>query len=281
MLEPKPFLATTAYQSEMLNGAATAEAQLSPTKGLVCTMANYAAARNQVVQRTMTAPAKEQSSTLRGSLGGSDRPATAITPSGEAVGYQTTYGDMGRTAVLSESVRRSMIPTRRGPPPPAEQRYQTMPRAMPPGMFGERPSYQMDFGTDGSDPMERSAPGEKFQSRLSSTRDLCEGTTRNTNNPPGYTGHLPASKYHQLARAQADAADERMDAKIDMSLYALDQFSRSRLPGYTGFKPKAPNNITLVQPAQGPPTVTTYGAANFQSTKNGVPPVDSEHHNNR
>jgi hypothetical protein len=147
-------------------------------------------------------------------------------------------------------------------------------------MFGEVPSYRIDFGADGDDPMDRSAPGERFQSRLSTTRDLAEGTVRNTNNPPGYTGHTPASKHHELARAHADAADERMDAKVGMSLYALDQFSRSRVPKYTGYKPQAPANIAIIQPAQGPTKATTYGAGNHQATRSGVPPVDKTHYNN-
>ena len=66
-----------------------------------------------------------------------------------------------------------------------------------------------------------------------------------------------------------------------MLLYSLDQFSRTRLPHYTGYKPKAPANITMTQPAQGPTTATTYGAGAYQSTKFGVPPVDNTFYNNR
>jgi hypothetical protein len=46
-----------------------------------------------------------------------------------------------------------------------------------------------------SDPMERSAPSERFQSRMTTGRDLAAGSTRASNNPPGYTGHIAASKY--------------------------------------------------------------------------------------
>jgi hypothetical protein len=192
---------------------------------------------------------------------------------------QTTYGNMvvpnpliGGLAAAGGTL---------SPSAPLEQRYQTMPRAMAPGMFGATPSYRADFGADGSDPLDRTAPGERFQTRLATTRDLAEGTTRNTNHPPGYTGHQPASRHHELARAQADGADERINAKNDMALYGLDQFSRTRLPHYTGYKPQAPRNITMTQPAQGATTATTYGLANHSATKFGVPHVDNTYYNNR
>lgn len=68
-----------------------------------------------------------------------------------------------------------------------------MPHAMAPGMFGTHSSYGQDYGADTSDPMERTAPAERFQTRLATTRDLAEGSTRNTNNIPGYTGHMAQS----------------------------------------------------------------------------------------
>lgn len=69
-----------------------------------------------------------------------------------------------------------------------------MPRAMPPGMYGSGSTYARDFGEDCSDPMDRSAPAERFQTRCNTAKDLSAGTTRATNNPPGYTGHIAASK---------------------------------------------------------------------------------------
>lgn len=68
-----------------------------------------------------------------------------------------------------------------------------MPRAMAPGMFGVSTGYSQDYGPDNADPMERAAPCEKFQTRMATTRDLAQGTTRNNNNLPGYTGHIAAS----------------------------------------------------------------------------------------
>ena len=70
---------------------------------------------------------------------------------------------------------------------------QVVPRAMAPGFYGTSSAYTQDYGTDTSDPMERAAPAEKFQTRMATTRELSEGTTRNTNNVPGYTGHMAQS----------------------------------------------------------------------------------------
>jgi hypothetical protein len=72
---------------------------------------------------------------------------------------------------------------------------QVMPAAMAPGMYGAASAYRKDFGEECSDPMERAAPSERFQSRMTTGRDLAAGSTRATNNPPGYTGHIAASKY--------------------------------------------------------------------------------------
>lgn len=273
LTEGKPFVASTTYREEMLNGEEKAAKQMASTQGLSCTIAGYEVAR----QRAQTAQPVSQP-TQRLSL--TSRPMTSVTNSGDVVGYQTTYNAMVGPKTLRGAEDRLQATGTSTSGVQMEQRYQTMPRAMPPGMYGEAPTSRIDFGADGSDPMERSAPGERFQSRMTTTRDLSEGTTRNTNHLPGYTGHLPASKYHELARAQADGADERIDVKSDMLLYHLDQFTRTRLPGYTGSKPKAPKNITMTQPAQGPTTKTTYGDGCYQSTKFGVPHIDNTFYNN-
>lgn len=54
-------------------------------------------------------------------------------------------------------------------------------------------------------------------------------------------------------------------------LYTLQQYSRSRLPGNTTFKPVAPRNTTAVQPAAGPTTATTYGFTNSVRAAFGMP----------
>lgn len=263
----RPFIASTTNRAEVQNAVETAEKQMACTQGLASTLAGYEVAR----QRAASAEPVSQSQRLD-AYDGTRRPATTATSKGQLVGYQTTSQAM----LVADSLTPGSLSPTKGPA--MEPRYATMPRAMPPGMFGTASAYKTDFGEDGSDPMERSAPGERFQSRLATTRDLAEGTCRNVNHPPGYTGHLPASKYHHLARAQADGADERMDQKQDMLLYSLDQFSRSRVPHCTYTKPQAARNITsFTQPSQGPTLETVYGLANHKACKNGVPPVDNTH----
>lgn len=51
-----------------------------------------------------------------------------------------------------------------------------------------------------------------------------------------------------------------------MLLYHNDQYSRSRLPGYTGFKPQENKNISVCQPSHGPPRNTSQGDANHSAT---------------
>mmetsp|Transcript_17300 Transcript_17300/g.37331 ORF Transcript_17300/g.37331 Transcript_17300/m.37331 type:complete len:459 (-) Transcript_17300:854-2230(-) len=277
----KPFLATSTYRAETLAAPESAEQQLTRSLGLSCTIANYEAARQTAPRAQSAAPTTR--ATQREALLATQRPATAVTSYGELVGYQTTNKSMlVRDPLTGGKAAAGNLTTPLTAPrtTPLEQRFQTMPRAMAPGMYGEHSMYRANFGEDCSDPMERTAPGERFQTRLSTTRELAEGTTRNTNHLPGYTGHQPASKYHELARAQADAADERLSAKTDMLLYHLDQFNRGRIPRYTGYKPKDAKNITMEQPSQGPPTNTTYGTGNLQATKSGVPPVDNTYYNN-
>eukprot|EP00798_Chlamydomonas_sp_ICE-L_P013088 gene13088-3616_t len=285
----KPFLATTTYRAELIDSEETAAKQMNKTKDLACTVVHYDVARQRAEAGTLGATTgaegragssftKESNSRLT-----TQRPATAVTSYGDVVGYQTTKAAMLVQSPLTggsatggfssgERVRPATVPN--------EVRYQTMPRAMPPGMFGDTSSYGVDYGADGSDPMQRTAPAEKFMTRLSTTRDLAEGTTRNTNNVPGYTGHQSQYKHNTLARAHADAADERSDVKKEMLLYSLDQYSRTRVPNYTGYKPQAAKNVTLTQPSMGSTTETTFGDAAYRATKNGVPYQDHSHHNN-
>ncbi|KAF5838350.1 hypothetical protein DUNSADRAFT_3021 [Dunaliella salina] len=117
------------------------------------------------------------------------RPDTVMTSSGELVGYQTTNNAQFAYAKSPEEMHKKRPAT-----VPGDMRYAVLPRAMAPGMYGVTSSYAQDYGADTSDPMERTAPAEKFQTRLSTTRDLAEGTTRNTNNLPGYTGHMALSQ---------------------------------------------------------------------------------------
>lgn len=282
-----PFIATTSYRAEVLNAEETAQPQIARSMDVACTTVRYQVARDRAEARSLSATTGQEgrkgASFIKDDTGklANQRPATAVTTYGDLVGYQTTKGAMqvqnpltGGTATGGYS---SVERTRPASVP--EMRYQTIPRAMPPGMFGETSRYTTDFGIDTSDPLSRTAPAERFMTRLSTTRDLAGGTARNTNQIPGYTGHMSQSTQNKLGRAHSDAPDERSDVKKEMLLYSLDQYSRTRLPLYTGHKPQAVRNITLVQPSKGPTTETTFGEAAYRSTKMGPPPHDNTHHN--
>ena len=129
--------------------------------------------------------------TMASSRHATTRPTTSITSHGELAGYQTTNaakhvanplvggpaapGTWAAATARGEALGRGT----------GEHRYNTMPRAMAPSSYGIGSTYTRDFGEDCSDPLDRSAPVERFQTRLASTRELADGTTRNTNNPPG------------------------------------------------------------------------------------------------
>jgi hypothetical protein len=49
----------------------------------------------------------------------------------------------------------------------------------------------------------------------------------------------------------------------------LDQYSRSRLAHYTGYKPRQ-GGLSVVQPAQGPTDQTTQGFVDTQVTEGGT-----------
>jgi hypothetical protein len=63
--------------------------------------------------------------------------------------------------------------------------------------------------------------------------------------------------------------------QVDMLLFSLDQYSRTRLPGYTGFKPQDPKNALVVQPSQGPTRLTTKGATEWQAIRDGPKAQDT------
>lgn len=99
--------------------------------------------------------------------------------------------------------------------------------------------------------------------------------------------HLPPC--HQLDRRLRSASvpnafllvlQGKVNQKNDMTLYNLDQFKRSRLPHYTGFKPQAAPNITMDQPSQGPTDATTSGSANHIATRGGLPEQDHSNYIN-
>ena len=75
---------------------------------------------------------------------------------------------------------------------------------------------------------------------------------------PGYTGFIPESDHNALACYEASAVQQpRQDDKAASMLFALDQYSRQRVPLYTGHRPTALSNLTVQEPACGPTLQTT------------------------
>ncbi|GIL74929.1 hypothetical protein Vretimale_2556 [Volvox reticuliferus] len=293
-----PFTSTSTYRAEILHGGETAAAQLGRSNGLVCTLVGYEAARQQAgeVRRSISAePRSRAEATVRGigsqtvprpGSGGSildsqrkahavttsaasaqasstvtcspeRRPATLPTPAGELPGYQTTYGIMNdKTARIATDA--ALAEPR--DPQMGDPRFKVLPRVMNPGMSRTYSTYGADYGTEGHDPMVRQAPDKTVMTRISTTRDLADGTTRNVSHIPRYTGHIPASAYATPeGRLHGEAAEPRPDHKARSLPYQLDQFPRGRLPGYTGFKPQAPRNVATNHSVRIPSAITSTG----------------------
>ncbi|GLC75157.1 hypothetical protein PLESTF_001601400 [Pleodorina starrii] len=293
-----PFTATSTYRAEVLHGGDTASAQLARAEGLACTLVGYEAARQRAgeVRRSISAdPRSRAESTVRGlstqtvprpGSGGSildtqrkslaataaatsaqassnvmcspeRRPPTVPTAAGELPGYQTTYGIM-----TDKTARIATDSALAGPRDPqmGDPRFKVLPRVMNPGMCRTYSTYGADYGGEGHDPMTRQAPDKTVMTRLSTTRDLAAGTTRNVCHIPRYTGHIPASAYATPEGAvQGEAAEPRPDHKARSLPYQLDQYPRGRLPGYTGFKPQAARNVDPDHGVRIPSAVTTTG----------------------
>ncbi len=74
----------------------------------------------------------------------------------------------------------------------------------------------------------------------------------------GYTGFIPESDHNALACHEASAVEQpRRDGEASTMLFTLDQYSRQRVPRYTGQRPTALTNLTVVEPAHGPTLQTT------------------------
>ena len=258
-ISPKPFISTSSYQSEILDARETARRQLKSSEGVRSTMVQYEAARQHRPQ-TATEFSSPRSIT-------SKRAGIAMTPSGEIAGYQTTTGNsLGSVAAILAQKRSSSFSNFFISTQSPEPRWKTLPPAMAPGMFSETPTSKIDYGIDGSDPADKAAPSHRQMSRLSTTKDLNEGSVRNTNHLPGYTGHTPCSKYHVKARIQADAVDVR-SPKHQAYAFSLDQFVRggAEVPGLTLFKPQSVANRKVE--SKTPTVKTTYGEQNANVTK--------------
>lgn len=100
--------------------------------------------------------------------------------------------------------------------------------------------YAMDFGRNGSNPLDRHIPsdGKTSISKNATTRDLFLGSTKATSRLPGYSGHVPAEP-RNLSQLAGDAVPNVKDHLV---------FNyRENVPGYTGHRPRAAVNDRLIR----------------------------------
>ncbi|CAD7700319.1 unnamed protein product [Ostreobium quekettii] len=189
---------------------------------------------------------------------------------GEALGYQTEYGSMVmKDALTGGAVSPGCTRSRKDTEEGDGNRFKVLPHAMLPRIQTST-TYHDNYGTCGSDPLARSAPNEQEMTRTASTINLAHGTPRNTYHIPGYGGFIPESTHNKLAVTQAEGQHTRIDAKIDMLLStSVDQYSRGRLPGYTGCRPRDSKNIKIDQMPRGLP-LDVDGMANTPGGRKGV-----------
>lgn len=100
----------------------------------------------------------------------------------------------------------------------------------------------------------------------------CAGTVRQTKQVAGYTGFIPASKANARALRQAfEPSAERGEQAEGVRLVTLDQYSRLRPGGYTGYKPQAPVNALVFDPHQANMATVTGRAEYFGTVFKGQP----------
>lgn len=237
-----PFNGTATYAAEIGNSSATADVQLQRSLGL----------------NALTS-ASEQARQGRAGLNRTTPVNTPIASNGDLLGYTTNYGGMVAKGALTGGGAAAGAPrTRRAAP---EARPWRAPRANPPRQTTVSRS-TIDYGVAGSDPVSHMAEREATMTMHATTSDLAAGTERNTWHIPGYTGFQCATEHNKLAVEHSMGEKPRRDGKVSAALCPLQQYSRSRLPGTTTFKPVDPCNMTSVQPAHGPTIDSSYGLNN-------------------
>ena len=82
----------------------------------------------------------------------------------------------------------------------------------------------------------------------------------------GYTGFIPECDHNAQACHEASAVDQpRQDGEASTMLFTMDQYSRQRVPLYTGHRPTALSNLTAAQPAHAPTLQTTQVSSQLTS----------------
>jgi len=259
------FRGASTKQREIDASGETAQAQFDATEGLRFTVVNLEAAR---VRRCFSAAPRMQAATMQAAAAAA--PPTALDldfshatrtdngtfqlHNGDYAGYRTTNDRMNMFQVPHDARPRPVtaLPLRRA----------ELPIAAVATVEGNT-TYKKAYGVEFSDPNSR-VPTTLRADQLklaASTRELQEGTPADGHHLSSYMGFVPQSKVNAHAVKHGEAEHTRVDAKIAMVPLALDQYSRSRLPGTSTFKPQAVPNVTIVMPSQGPSGATNSGAA--------------------
>mmetsp|Transcript_21611 Transcript_21611/g.26030 ORF Transcript_21611/g.26030 Transcript_21611/m.26030 type:complete len:254 (-) Transcript_21611:533-1294(-) len=191
------------------------------------------------------------------------------------LGYKTTYTTMVVDGPLTGG------PVAAGKPiEPAhtgkvkDQRDKVIKRTLDATFHGSS-MYLEHFGNFGHDPLSRSAKHESLISKTASTKELAEGTSKNTDHIPGYSGFIPTAPHNGHANMHSFCEDPRQSAKDGMLLCSLDQYSRHAIPNYSGFRTQAPYNV---KEAMGPTRETTSGNYNYEACRNDSAMVDKANH---
>ncbi|KAF4325087.1 hypothetical protein JM18_000596 [Phytophthora kernoviae] len=95
-------------------------------------------------------------------------------------------------------------------------------------------THNLDYGIYGDNPRDR--PYMRKRGMASTTSDLNAGTTRITNQIPGYAGFLPVSTHSAQAIAQANGPED-IESLRPIPPVSLRLFHSENVPGYTGHKP--------------------------------------------
>jgi len=128
-------------------------------------------------------------------------------------------------------------------------------------------SYRDAFGAYGVDPRSRipaTKEGMKFES---STGEHCQGTTKASYHPPGYSGFIPETGRNAKATQHGLCVDPREGTK-NFRLATLFQYPH-QLPGYGGYRPQtAINDVGPVPDEKG---MSTTGRVMTSGTNGFVP----------
>ena len=271
----KPFVATSTYKAEVLDGAQVASkaSKVSEhTRPTIC---------DQITAHKVGLDAGRHGELV------------------ERLGYKTTYNSLNVTdsPVHPNSTLGGTAPAALGsmggaggeaqdaglPAIGKPVRHRVLPNVSRP-RFNGHSVYEDAHGRYGDDPLKRVTPSARLQVEQASTKEFNLGTTRGGSNfhVPGYSGFIPASDEAcacaSEALAASTAAQPRESAKSDMLLSDLDQYSRGSAPGYCGFRARAKQNIVLANEKEECKT-TSQGEANFQAWRHGMPSVNKSNFN--